>query len=375
MANETEEKTAEANQQLVCKSCGAVMKFAPGTNSLKCDYCGAVNEIDSAPATTVVEEIDFNKFLNETSLSATDKQEISTVKCHGCGASTTLKPNVTSDNCPFCGTVLVIKDGSTCTVIKPKYLLPFSVDNKKGFDLFKKWINDLWFAPNDLKKYADNPDKLVGMYIPYWTYDSDTISAYTGRRGVDYYVEVPYTTTENGRTVTRMRSERRTQWYPASGTVNVNFDDVLVMASKSLPEKYAYALEPWDTTNVTAYNDSYLAGFRTEMYQVDVKSGFDKAKTIMGTTIEQAVRRDIGGDHQQIVSLNTRYYDVTFKHILLPIWISAYRYTNKVYRFMINGRTGEVQGERPYSAIKIALFVLLILAILAGAYFIYQSSQ
>ena len=85
--------------------------------------------------------------------------------------------------------------------------------------------------------------------------------------------------------------------------------------------------------------------------------------------IRTTVCKDIGGDHQQITSLSTAYNDISFKHILLPIWLSAFRYNEKVYRFMINGRTGEVQGERPYSVIKIVLASLAVIAIGVGIYF------
>jgi hypothetical protein len=83
--------------------------------------------------------------------------------------------------------------------------------------------------------------------------------------------------------------------------------------------------------------------------------------------IRQTVNRDIGGDEQRIYSVNTNYSDTTFKHILLPLWISSYRYNNRVFRFLVNARTGEVQGERPYSVWKIIFFSLAVIAVIAGA--------
>ncbi len=367
-----QEKTAEVSNQLACRDCGATLKFAPGTNSLKCQYCGAQNEIASSQEAVTVDEIDFEKFLNENTLSADDKQQVSTVKCNGCGASTTLRPNLSSDNCPFCDTALVVTGGNTSSIIKPKYLLPFKIEQKKALADFKSWVKSRWFAPSDLVKYTDNPDKLNGMYMPYWTYDSDTSSSYTGERGVNYQTVETYTAYENNKPVTRTRTVTRIAWSPAGGHVSHAFDDVLVIASKSLPEKYANALEPWDTGNIAAYDDKYLSGFRTETYQVDLKGGFDKAKGIMDGTIRDLVRRDIGGDHQRIWTLNTSYSAITFKHILLPIWISAYKYNNKVYRFMINGRTGEVQGERPYSVIKIVFTAVLVIGLGVLAYYLYK---
>jgi LSD1 subclass zinc finger protein len=369
--NELEEKTKEVSNQLDCRDCGALLKYAPGTTNLKCEYCGAANEIAEAAKPTVVEEIDFEKFLSENS-SGVEKQEIVTVKCGNCGASSTMKPNITSDSCPFCATPLVVTGGTANSIIKPKYLLPFKIDQKAAFSEFKKWVSSLWFAPNDLKQYVDNAEKLNGMYIPYWTYDSKTISEYTGQRGDNYITTETYTAVENGKSVTKTRTVTKIRWSYVSGTVYNDFDDVLVLASNSLPEQYTNALEPWDMENLTEYSDKFLSGFRTESYQVDVKTGFEKSKLIMDAGIRDSINRNIGGDHQRISSVSTVYNDISFKHILLPVWLSAYRYSEKVYRFMINGRTGEVQGERPYSAIKIALTVLGVIALGVAIYFVVQ---
>ena len=159
------------------------------------------------------------------------------------------------------------------------------------------------------------------------------------------------------------RQVRRTRWYPARGIVFDRFDDVLVVASRSLPAGYAQALEPWDLGNLAPYRDEYLAGFVAESYQVDLAQGFDVARQIMADAIAMTVRRDIGGDHQRIHSMDTRHDHVTFKHVLLPVWISAYRYRDRSFRFLVNARTGEVCGERPYSAAKITLAILTALIV------------
>jgi hypothetical protein len=138
-----------------------------------------------------------------------------------------------------------------------------------------------------------------------------------------------------------------------------------------LPKDKLRALEPWDLTHVVAYNDQYLTGFRSENYQVDLRSAYQEGKGRMQEVIADTVRRDIGGDRQTINSVNTLYNNPTFKYILLPVWISAYKYKNKVYQFLINARTGEVQGQRPYSTLKIALAVIggIVLAIVLYSLF------
>jgi hypothetical protein len=149
------------------------------------------------------------------------------------------------------------------------------------------------------------------------------------------------------------------------------FDDVLVLASKSLPEKYTDALEPWDLGAMEPYQPEYLAGFRAEGYAVELEDGYDVARQKMDQQIRSLVKFDIGGDRQRISSVSTDVSDVTFKHVLLPVWLAAYKFRGKTYRFVVNGRTGRVQGERPWSIAKIAIAVALGL-IVAGTigYFI-----
>jgi predicted RNA-binding Zn-ribbon protein involved in translation (DUF1610 family) len=363
MATEVNPTEAKVSDKIKCNGCGANLTFDPGTSTLDCQYCGAHNKIDVAP--THVEEIDFDKFLSEKHPEES-LHEINLVNCQNCGASTTLKPDVTSDSCPFCATPLIVKNASSTKLVKPKYLLPFKVERKAAANDYIKWLGSLWFAPNDLKRHAqETTDKLVGVYLPFWTYDSDTNTDYTGERGTHYYVTESY---RNSKGENETREVQKTSWVSVSGNVANNFDDVLVCASPSLPEKLSTQLEPWDLKELNGFDERFLSGFKTESYRIDVRSGFETAKGYMRSAIEEKVRKDIGGDEQRIGTLNTKYDHVTFKHILLPVWISAYRYNNKVYHFMINARTGEVQGERPYSAIKIALAVIGALAIAIGVW-------
>jgi DNA-directed RNA polymerase subunit RPC12/RpoP len=346
-----------------CSSCGADLKYKPGTHKLTCEYCGAENEIPQIEAE--LEELDFHTYLEQSS----EKEETFTekfVKCQNCGASSTLEPNVTSANCPYCSSPLIVEQAQDEHVILPKSLLPFKLEKQQAKGGFKKWVNKLWFAPNDLKKASLSFDHFKGIYIPYWTYDTDTYSNYMGQRGVHYYVTESYTTTENGKSVTKTRQVRKTRWHHVSGRVHQFFDDILTVATRSLPQKYIYKLEPWDLENLVPFDKSYLSGFITEKYQIDLAEGFDIAKTIAEPEIRQSVRRDIGGDEQRIISLNTSYKDITFKHLLLPVFVCAYLFKGKLYQFLVNGRTGEVQGERPYSWIKIVLAVMVALIVIGA---------
>jgi LSD1 subclass zinc finger protein len=365
------EQTKAISLELACAGCGALLKFKPGTQHLVCEYCGAKNEIAQPEADGKIEEISLDDFLARN-FEQEETVDVTTVKCDGCHAVVTFDDRTSSDKCAFCSSPLVVKGGTTSQVHKPQYLLPFGIDDKKARENFKRWIHSLWFAPNDLKHYANDAKRLSGMYLPFWTFDCSTHTSFTGQRGEYYYVTETYNTVENGKTITQSRQVRKTRWYSASGDVSNLFDDLLIEATASLNKEKLRSLEPWDLKNLAAYNDKYLSGFRTETYQVDVKSGYQQAKVRMEPIIENSIRNKIGGDEQRIHFTNTTYNNPSFKHILLPVWLSAYRYNNKVFQFLINARTGEVQGERPYSAAKIALAIIGGLIVLAALFLLLQ---
>ena len=351
------------NNELECNSCGAILKFKPGTHSLSCDYCGAENEIFDTNQKVVIEETSLESYFKE-GLKQEETLETVTIRCHSCGAETTLEPNISSSHCPFCDTSLVVKDGSTAKIYKPKYLLPFDVDKKVALTNYKRWLKSLWFAPNDLKHYGDNSDHFSGVYIPFWTYDCHTDTGYSGERGEDYTERRRYNVVENGRNVTRTQNVVKTRWYRAAGQIKNFFDDVLVIASKSLPKDKMNQIQAWDVEKLVPYDDKYLSGFRTETYQVKIEEGYEEAKQKMNREIMFDIQQDIGGDRQRIHQAKTQYTGATFKQILVPVWLSAYRYKGKVYQFIINGRTGAVAGGRPYSVIKIVMAVLLAIVVL-----------
>jgi hypothetical protein len=278
-------------------------------------------------------------------------------RCDSCGAIVNFTPPETSTRCDFCGAKIVAQPKAADPLVAPEGVLPFSVTDKQAIGNYQTWLSSLWFAPSALKNMAQ-ADKLSSIYIPYWTYDAATSSYYTGERG-DYYYETE-TFYENGEQ--KERQVRKTDWTRVSGNVARRFDDVCVPATASLPEEYIRKLEPWDLEALKPYEPAYLSGHKAQTYQIALDEGFEKFKKIAESVIYSDARRDIGGDEQRVESVSTDYADITFKHLLLPIYAGAYRFNGKVFQIVVNGRTGEVQGERPYSWIKITALVLAILA-------------
>ncbi len=351
-----------------CEQCGAQLEYQPGTTSLKCPYCGHTTPI--APPSTDVEEQVLEAFFDKARLD-TALEIAHMVHCNSCAAEYSVPPEEVTHSCPFCGSNVVV-DTEPEHRIRPNGLLPFGFKEFKAREHLGQCLGSRFWAPNDLKKMALKEGRMKGIYTPYWTYDSDTTTEYTGMRGEYYYVTETYRDS-NGNTQTR--TVRKTRWWPASGTVNVSFDDVLVLGSDAIPEKYGQRLRTWDLENLTSYEQQYLVGFQSLRYSRDLAQCWETAKGFMEPDINNAIRRDIGGDEQQITWKSSQYYNNTFKHLLLPVYAGSYRYRSKSFRVLINGRTGEVQGEAPISFWKVLLAVILALIVIGTAIYFYQEYE
>lgn len=357
-----ESKGPPSGRKFPCKQCGARLDFDPSARGLKCPYCGFLEKIE--PSADNVQERDFNEYFDKLAGKGTTiAGRSSQVTCTGCGAVVLLEDKITTDKCPYCLTHLENKPVTAEAMIAPEGVLPFKVDHRQAIAAFNDWLAGRWFAPTGLRQLA-NLGRLSGLYTPYWTYDSMTYTFYKGQRGDDYTVTESYTETDaQGQTVTKTRQVTHTNWTSVSGEVSHFFDDVLVCGSKSLPENFVRELEPWDLEQLVDFRAEYLSGFQTERYAVDLGAGFNKAKQIMDGEVRRLCCRDIGGNHQRLERVSTQHVGVTFKHILMPVWLAAYRYHDQPYQILINARTGEVVGSRPYSFWKI--FVMAIIGLIA----------
>ncbi len=339
-----------------CAACGADVVWDPSAAVLKCPYCGATREKPKSAGEVKEHPIEEGlRAPRDLGWGVARKS----VRCTRCGATTTLASGEAAGACAFCGTPAVVEAPAREDLVRPEGVLPFKVPRDAAAQSFRQWLSSLWFRPNDLKSRSSLV-KLQGVYVPFWTFDAATHSAWTAEAG--YHYQVPVEVVENGRTVTRM--ETRTRWEPASGTLEKFFDDLPVAASKGLDRGMAERVEPFPTKDLAPYDPSFLSGFLAEEYAVDLKDALGLAEERMREEIRQACAREVPGDEYRNLEVVSQFTGVAYKAALLPLWIAAYQYGGKPYRFLVNGVTGKTSGEAPWSVVKIALAVLAALIVI-----------
>ncbi|MGL4875749.1 MAG: hypothetical protein ACRC30_13980 [Clostridium sp.] len=343
-------KVNDESTVYLCENCGGSMSFDIGKQKLVCEYCGAESE-SSNEESLGISEYDLETYLNKETLGNW-KSEARVMECTGCGAEIIINNEEAAKFCSFCGSSHVT-EGHENALIKPEGILPFQIESHKAKEALEKWIKTRYLSPNDLKTLYSS-ENIKAIYVPYWTFDANTTSFYTGEGGKNYYENV----TVNGKSVRR----KKTNWYPVSGNVSLFFDDIQVNASKNFNEIIMNEVEPFTMAKLVPYEKRYLGGYIAERYTKGIKPCFELAKKEMEDKIDDEARHKIlkKYDEASVDSINVRYSDCKFKHILLPVWTASYDYKGKKYRYVINGETGKISGEIPYSMAKIIFLIILI---------------
>ncbi|MDZ4818485.1 MAG: zinc ribbon domain-containing protein [Planctomycetota bacterium] len=331
-----------------------------------CDACGAPLD-------------DHDRFCNscgqpqasDAPLVDTKADEPRLFHCQNCGADLNIRDDQRSYVCPFCDSTYVV-ELETHGVVRqrPEFVIGFAITPEQAAERFKAWLNGGgWFRPGDLSQ-AEVTEKLRGVYLPFWTFNMLAESRWTASIGEFWYRTETYTVRVNGKTETRTRRVQETEWWPLTGEHHRYYSGYLVSASRGLPQKWADAVQPFQIAAMKRYEPFYLAGWMAEEYSLER----EQAEALCRQKFTEWARRDIaafmpGNTHRQLAT-DVEFSQINSDLVLLPIYLLSYRYQDKQYRFILNGQTGRIQGDRPLSYRRIGLaiaaaVVAIILIVLA----------
>ncbi len=346
-----------------CENCGGVMEFDVESQSLKCPNCDTVVPIINDKS-RIVEHSLTRRALQ--SIRAEEKTS-HTMECRGCGAKIEVDATSTATECPYCGSDYVLA-GKQEDAILPDGVLPFQVDKNRVGELFRRWMKGRWLAPGELK-HLYQKDRLQGIYIPYWTFDAKAAARYTAMGG-------------RHRTVTRRGADGKevrevvTDWYPTSGNLHHFFYDILVCASDKMESGLLRRVGSYGTQQMASYTPEYLSGYGAECYTVDLNQAHRQALRNMESELESMARSDVLRRYDEVmdVRVSADFREETYKHVLLPVYTTAYTYKGKRYHVLINGQSGKVEGDYPKSPVRLAGIVLAVVILLALLYWFSEGS-
>ena len=284
------------------------------------------------------------------------------VRCHKCGSSTTFDPDTIIRTCPFCNSEMNTDMSMEDMINKPHSLLPFTIDKKSAMEIFDCWIKSRSFAPGDLDDIAGNHKELAGIYLPYWMFDGDVSMAYAEKQGFDRSIL------------------KNIKMAKISGRLSTALNNILIGSTESLPQKALNITEPNETDHLISKEEQYLSGFITERYVLDLRTGRMKKNDLIDAETTNLIRGEIFWNQQRKYILSKLAgekdsenklpnYETNYKLMLLPLWYGSYDYGGKNYKFIINGRTGKVHGQRPYSHLKgvmLLIGIIMTIAVIFG---------
>lgn len=355
-------QVSEQTRTYPCPQCGANLVYDPGHDQLACPACGHHQPLTAPQGTVAKRDLQQSMHRLAQRIAASEHggaQSLTReVVCQNCGGRTSFEGTLTATKCPYCATPIQRNDLQQAPERLPiDGVLPFRVDQDAAHARIIEWINSRWFAPREFKTYREL-GSFTSIYLSYFTYDAQTVTDYTGQRGDHYTVVVG-----DG---DNRHTETRTRWWPTSGRVGNTFQDVLEPANTGLDHQKVVELEPWPIPAAQPYSPQYVAGHLSRTYDEDAAQRFERgARGQMDQQIRSTIHRDIGGDEQRIDQVRTSYNTLTFAQLLLPVWLMTVTFEGRPFQVFINGVTGEVQGRRPWSKVKIAFAVLLTIIVVA----------
>jgi Zn finger protein HypA/HybF involved in hydrogenase expression len=345
--------SATAREKYHCPACGAEAVWTPAKQALVCPYCGTVSpaKLEVRDGQTVIVEHDLAQALRSIPDASRgwQTQKIS-VQCQSCRAISVFDPDKVSRRCEFCGSTALVPYEQTKDVFRPESLLPFKISESDARDLIRRWYGRQWLAPNRFKARALT-DTVRGIYLPYWTFDAQADARWTADAGTYYYVR------QGNQQV------RQVRWTPAAGAVSHFFDDALVCASRGVDAGKLRRIEPFPTQTLVPYDPGYLSGWTVERYQIDLLAAAQESRARMEGELQAMCAQQVPGDTFRNLRVDAAYRAQTFKHILVPVWLLSYVHGAKSFQVVVNGVTGRIAGNRPWSAVKVALVVLLAIAL------------
>ena len=349
-----------------CKQCGGQLIYIPNTLLLRCNHCSSEEAI----------ELSKHKLLSHQYDSTEPKEEnYSTetiISCSSCGAQ--FPTSSLSDSCPYCTSVF--SNNKTQTQVAIDAIIPFKIKKEQAAENIKHWVSKISFAPNRLKQEFSKIEKLKGVYVPYYLVNTETQVTYKAKCG------------------TKTLLSNKTHWTSHKGTLKTSLSSIALLGTSSIPSCFPdktnpeyyfdeiYA-EPWNNNwnweNQLPFHKDFLSGYISEIPKHSFAEILNlnelKFKQLIEIKVEKWLEKKECCDTVIVNDFTFTHQNISYRLILLPVWLSSFRFRNRLYQIAVNRQTGIVVGNRPYSKIKFVLLWVLVIALIFFLIYIFATES
>ena len=328
--------------ELQCPNCGGQCLYDPAVQALKCTSCGTVTGLETPDDAAAADEFPYDPLAPVTEAAVVFETLVH--RCETCGGTVTFVARSLSTHCPYCNGPVVID--TTDDGYEPMALIPFRVPQGDAQRRAQIWVQKRLAAPANLAGVVSQA-RVAGLYVPFWTFDSDEVIRYWA----DYTV----------------RRNKSTHVRSTAGNLSMRFDDMLIPASHHVtPLIRDGILHDFHPERLRPYRAGYLAGFAAEQHHQTVAEGLQIKGDEKALLIRNRIKRHINKSGVHNIRYQADTSGIRYRRILLPVWILHYDDNGAPKKVVVCGMAGRTFGERPFSNWKLAGYAALLSAIAVG---------
>ena len=334
-----------SSTEVKCPGCGASigLKYDPETLNMTCPFCGLISQLPNPGAAPAVQELDFNSALQRASVNWGNIKKL--IVCANCGGQTVFDAEQVTGACPFCGSTSVTPAAENSQIMAPQAVIPFGITKEQTQLCFENFINSSHVASR--KVYGCKLENVVGIYLPFWTYDALTVSNYFA-----HTMETRYAPSQNIR-----------------GVLNKFYDDLVIYGSDKIRHPHIKRVQEFDFQRMVPYTAKYLAGIPAERYTVGLNDGWERAKEQIREKTKRILNRKFFMK-ATIDAINYSFYNVKFRYVLAPIYLATYKCGRQTFPVAINGQTGKTYCKYPTFLGKLVVIPLIVILLSLLVFFI-----
>lgn len=323
-----EEPVATRAEVLLCPTCGGHMTVHDESGTVECAFCGYSEP--HQPRGVMAGGASLAKaLLRRKAQPMRWVIGARLLHCNECAAERTIPARKLSTTCPFCGSTHVIQQDAIGSFEQPEGLLQFAIRKQDAWGRIDRELKS--FRQRVANLFDNNRVKHVsmeGVYLPFWMFD--VMSQITVTRRPKANTKIGYSRSHLPPTTTRY-------------DFTDGLYDVPVCGVNQPAQELTDRLGRYDLGPLIPYEARLLARYPAQLYNIDFDAASLRARSIAGRQLQDKHSLVITGDDQTQVSISSMVKQMSFRLLLLPVWVATLiEQDGDTRSALVNGQTGQV---------------------------------